>query len=183
MIYFVLARENAGHFSFMNKREDTEIKIVEAGEGAGIVKELSRIPVDILILDIDTGPGLGTAVLRFRLTRPNTRVILFARNKKPGDAEVARVVQAGVYDVVTEPEKMKEVLNKGPAGLEAAAKWLDPGLAPEYEKEKEVVEKIVEKKVAVSNRPVYIAVCGTAPGVGTTKAACNVAALVTSDRT
>jgi len=178
MIYFVLGRENASRFSFMKEREDAEFRIVEKGEGANVLDELVRIPVDTLVLDSETGPGLGTSVLRFRLARSDTRVILLACNKKPGDAEVARIVQAGVYDVVTEPAKLEEVLNREPAGLEAAAKWLDPQLAPEHEKEKKVVEKVVEKKVAVSNRPVYIAVCGTAPGVGTTSVACAVAAFL-----
>jgi CheY-like chemotaxis protein len=166
----------------MREREDAEFRVAEKGEGPNILDQLVRIPVDVLVLDAEAGPGLGTAVLRFRLTRPNTRVILLARNKNPGDAEVARVVQAGVYDVITEPEKLEEVLNKEPAGLEAAAKWLDPRLAPENEKEKEVVEKIVEKKVAVSHRPACIAVCGTAPGVGTTKVACAIAAFLAGQR-
>jgi len=178
MICLVLERKNAPSITSFRSREDVETRVVESKAGPDVLKELARIPVDVLVLDVETGPGLGPAVLRYKLSRPGTRIVLLACNKKPGDAEVARVVQAGVYDVVTDPDKLNAVLEKEPAGLEAAAKWLDPQLAPEHEKEKEVVEKVVEKKVAVSNRPVYIAVCGTASGVGTTSIACAVAAFL-----
>ncbi|MBO8169072.1 MAG: hypothetical protein H0Z35_07820 [Thermoanaerobacteraceae bacterium] len=154
--------------------DDAQVQVVDSGEGPQALEEASRVPADILLLDVKTGPGLGPAVLRYRLKRQKVRVILLAPGSKPGDGEVASIVQAGVYDIVTDLSELEEVLDGEPAGLEAAAKWLDPGLAPDEPKEKERI-KVIEKRVAVSQRPVLIAVAGTASGVGTTAVACALA--------
>lgn len=153
---------------------ETPVRVVETGQGPAAMDETVRVPVDLLLLDINTGPGLGPAVLRYRLARRDTRIVLLAPGRKPGDAEVASVVQAGVYDVVTELEKLAAVLDRPPADLAAAALWLDPALAPEAAKE-QVKEVVIERRVAISQRPVLIAVAGVAPGVGTTTLACTLA--------
>ncbi|WP_422445393.1 hypothetical protein [Thermoanaerobacterium sp. DL9XJH110] len=164
---------------------DAPVQIVAKGEGPKALEEAARIPADTLILDVDTGPGLGPAVLRYRLKRPDTRVILLAVDKKPGDNDVAAVVQAGVYDVVTDVASLNEVLNRAPANLSAAAKWLDPALSLEQGEEVSKIiirEKIIEKKVAISQRPVLIAVAGTAPGVGTTSVSLSLAAFLAGQK-
>lgn len=79
------------------------------------------MPVDTLILDVDTGPGLGSAVLRYRLNRQNVRIILLAIEREYGDAEVARVAQAGSYDIVTDISKLQQVLDREPSDIAAAA--------------------------------------------------------------
>ncbi len=81
---------------------DAEQRLVVPGQGAGVLAEAARVPADTLVLDVATGSGLGPAVLRYRLARPQTRIVLLALGCSPGDPEVARVVQGGVYDVVTE---------------------------------------------------------------------------------
>lgn len=149
--------------------------IADRGQGATALEEATRVPADLLILDINTGPGLGLAVLRYRLARPRTRVILLAPGKVPGDPEVAGVVQAGVYDVVTDLDGLKAVLDRPQASLAAAALWLDPSLAPGFSSREQVRERIVERRVAVSQRPVLIVVAGVTSGVGTTTVACTLA--------
>lgn len=155
---------------------EAPVLVAGQGQGAKALEEAVRVPVDVLFLDINAGPGLGSAVLRFRLARPNTRVVLLAPGRVPGDAEVAAVVQAGVYDVVTDLEELGRVLEQAPAQLAAAALWLDPSLAPAASCRQQVRERVVERRVAVSQRPVLIVLAGMAPGVGTTTAACTLAA-------
>lgn len=64
------------------------------GQGATALEEAARVPADLLLLDIETGPGLGPAVLRYRLARSQTRIVLLAAGKVPGDAEVAAAWEA-----------------------------------------------------------------------------------------
>ncbi|HHW02051.1 MAG TPA: hypothetical protein GXX35_04455 [Thermoanaerobacterales bacterium] len=165
--------------------EDAPVQIVSRGEGPKALEEAARVPTDILILDLEAGPGLGPAVLRYRLKRPDVRIILIAEGKKPGDNDVAAVVQAGVYDVVTDISALDAVLDQAPANLSAAAKWLDPAISLEAGEDvsKTIIkEKIIEKKVPMSQRPVLIAVAGTAPGVGTTSVSLSLAAFLAGQK-
>lgn len=43
------------------------------GRRPASLADAARVPVDALILDLATGPGLGPAVLRHRLVRPQTQ--------------------------------------------------------------------------------------------------------------
>jgi hypothetical protein len=151
-----------------------------------------------LILDIDIGRNLGTSVLRYRLKRPNTRIILYAKERKPGDSEIASIVQAGVYDIAVDISDLDKIIDSESYGIDRAVKWLDSSFSPEEVddrnqkgkpviKEKEVIkeivkEVIVEKKVPLSSRPVLIAVAGTAPGVGTTATALTLASFLASKK-
>ncbi|KUO52373.1 MAG: hypothetical protein APF76_04880 [Desulfitibacter sp. BRH_c19] len=183
MIYVILEAESQSLLKEFHET-DFQVELVNSGQGPNLITEASRVPIDVLILDINTGPGLGAAVLRYRLNRPDTRIILLAEDTFPGNAEVARVVQAGVYDVITDIKKLPEVLKEEPARLDVAAKWLDPELSPDTKelKENKVIEKIIERKVAICQRPVYIGVCGTAPGVGTTMAACIISCFLANQK-
>lgn len=99
------------------------VRVAAPGEGAALLDEAARVPADLLLLDVDTGPALGQAVLRYRLARPHARVVLLAPGRKPGDAEVAAIVAAGVYDVVEDLADLGSVIDN-PQGLPAAARWL-----------------------------------------------------------
>lgn len=154
---------------------DQPLVVTRLGQGSEALDQAARVPADVLILDMCTGPALGPAVIRYRLARPNTRIILLAIGSMPGDPNVAMVVQAQVYDVVTDVAKLGDVFDAQPAGLAAAVKWLDPSLAPEAEKIVQVRERVIERRVPMTQRPVYITVAGAAAGVGTTTAACALA--------
>jgi len=176
--YAILGRDTARFVAVVLRErgmDEAPVRIAEKGQGITAMDEAARVPADILLLDVNTGPGLGPAVLRYRLARQDTRVVLLAPGKVPGDAEVAGVVQAGVYDVVTDLEDLGAVLDRPAAGLAAAALWLDPALAPEASSKEQVRERVIERRVAVSQRPVLVTVAGTAQGVGTTVTACTLA--------
>jgi len=187
-MYAILGKSNGTEVIQVLKNrgmDDVPVQIVGKGEGSKALEEAARIPTDTLILDMEAGPGLGPAVLRYRLKRPDTRIILIAAGKKPGDSDVAAVVQAGVYDIVTDIATLGVILDQPPADLSAAAKWLDPALSLEAGEEvsKTIIkEKIIEKKVAMSQRPVLIAVAGTAPGVGTTSVSLSLATFLAGQK-
>lgn len=177
-IVSILTRENAqaaARALYTRGTGENPVQLIEPGQGPAAVDEAARAPVDVLLLDIDTGPGLGPAVLRFRLSRKDARVVLLAIGRTPGDAEVAQVCQSGVYDIVTEPETLDLVLASPARDLSAAALWLDPslGAAAQSSRQARIIE--VEKRVPMVQRPILIAVTGVAPGVGTTTMACAIA--------
>lgn len=177
-ICVIIGREVAQAVTYcLHKIYKTEspVWIAEQGQGPAMLEDAARVPADLLILDVETGPGLGPAVLRYRLARPLTRIILLAQGKLPGDIEVAGVVQAGVYDVVTDLDELENVLDLPQAGLDMAVLWLDPSLATGASSRTQIQERVVERRVAVSQRPVLIAVAGAASGVGTTTVACTLA--------
>ncbi|KKM13031.1 hypothetical protein SY88_00210 [Clostridiales bacterium PH28_bin88] len=176
--YAIVGREAAQAVAACLRRRgkgEAPLRIAEGGKGALALEEAARVPADLLFLDIDTGPGLGPAVLRYRLARPNVRIVLLAPGRVPGDPEVAGIVQAGVYDVVTDLEELESVMDRPAAKLASAALWLDPSLASGASRREQLRERVVERRVAVSQRPVLIAVAGVAPGVGTTTVACTLA--------
>ncbi|MEW6624385.1 MAG: hypothetical protein AB1420_14890 [Bacillota bacterium] len=63
------------------------VQIVATKQGPNALIEASRVPINVLILDVNTGPGLGPAVLRYRLSRPNVRIVLLAEKEYPGNVE------------------------------------------------------------------------------------------------
>gem|GEM_PF-1496717 len=153
-----------------------ELLVVEKGGGPAAIEEAARVPIDVLVLDVASGPGLGAAVLHFLLARPQSRVILLAPGRVPGDQDVAQVVAMGIYDVVTDLAELPEVLRRPPATRDQAALWLDPSLVAGAAKEKrEIKERIVERRVPMSTRPVFLAVVSAAPGAGATSTAATLA--------
>ena len=155
--------------------QSSTIRVINPPEGAAALEAAARTPADLLILDIACASG--ASVLRYRLARPGTRIVVLAPGRKPGDSLVAQIVQAQVFDVVTEPEALGAAIDH-PADLSAAARWLDPSLAPEAAQGQPVREIVRERRVAVSTRPVVIAVAGACSGVGTTTLACAAAAFL-----
>lgn len=142
----------------------TTIRVVEPTEGSAVLEEAARTPADLLLLDVLA--TTGAAVLRYRLARPETRIILLAPGRKPGDALVAQVVQTQVYDVVTDLETLGWAIDH-PADLAAAARWLDPSVAPGApQAETRVVERIVQ--TPLTSHPVIVGLCGLVSGAGTT---------------
>ncbi len=146
--------------------DQASIHVTEPGEGPAALESAARTPADLLLLDI--ARVAGPQVLRYRLARPDTRVVLLAPGRGPGDTAVAQIVmQAQVYDVVTDLETLAQVIDH-PADLSAAARWLDASLATEAQPAAttRVVERIVP--TPLSSHPVVIGLCGLVPGAGTT---------------
>jgi len=176
-VYAIVSREAAPDVARVLHEmglADAPVAAVGKGQGPAALEEAARVPADVLILDIATGPGLGKAVIRYRLARPDTRVILLALARQPGDPEVAQVVQAGIYDIVTSLEDLAAALDGPATDFARAALWLDPTLAPEAQAQAREREVIVQK-VPISTRPVLLAVLAAAPGAGATTVAAAVA--------
>ncbi len=151
-----------------------EVRVVPAGGGGAALEEQSRVGAEVLVLDARSGPGLGAAVLRYRLARRDTRIVLLAPGAVPGDPAVAGVVQAGVWDVCTDLAAVESVLAGPPADFAAAAKWLDPTLAPGAAP---AVARVVERVVRepMPSHPVLVSVVGLAGGVGATVLSATIA--------
>lgn len=151
--------------------------IVGPGEGGREIDRLLNVPCDALLVDIGTGPMLGYSLIRYRVARPNTRIVLLASGREPGDWEVSEVVATGVYDVVTDPAALPRVLDSPPSGISAAAGWLELRLQhPERRTQVQGWrEKVVERRVPMRQHPALIAVSGVGRRVGSTTLSCAVA--------
>lgn len=170
--HLILTKTSGQHaMAFLRDRGLAQNAIVHeasARQGPGLVDAAARAPVDLLVLDVATGPGLASAVLRFRLARPDTRVILLAPGRVPGDREVSAIVAAGVMDVVEDLDNLGSAWDR-PGDLRAAARWLDPSAVPDPAQAAAAPpERVLERRVAVTQRPAVILVVGLGAGVGTT---------------
>ncbi|CEP67111.1 P-loop containing nucleoside triphosphate hydrolase [Moorella glycerini] len=146
------------------------------------IQSAARVAADVLVLDIDAGPGpdLVAAVRGYRIARPYTRIFLLAPGRQPGDATVAKFVGLGVYDIIDGPveadwgDLVARALASVPATYAHAARWhIMTGLTGEEEQ--------VKEKVVIEQRPVgvvTIAVAGAASGLGCTHTALAISAFL-----
>ncbi len=151
----------------------SHVHVVEPGQAGARLEEIARLPAAALVLDMDARPE-PVDVVRYRLARRQTRIVVLASGRRPGDAAVAGVCAgAEILDVCTEATQVGQALDREP-DLAAALRWRNPALVPDGEAP--VRERIVERRVAVGSHPVTILVVGIAGGVGTTTVACAIAA-------
>ncbi|PHO07573.1 hypothetical protein BFT35_04690 [Thermoanaerobacterium thermosaccharolyticum] len=129
----------------VTKQMSEKIKdILESGEDivfkhigkldSGSVKDVfysaSRISSDFMIVDIDVFPEreIVSSLQSFRISRPNTSVIIIAPERKPGD-EIIYIVGLGIYDIAAEEKDadwngiINDVLLSTPATYSQAARW------------------------------------------------------------
>ena len=152
--------------------ETASVSVVTPAGGAAALEGAARVPADLLLLDVAVAEP--RALLRYRLARPGTRIVLLAPGRRPGDRAVAAAVQSQVHDVAEDLDRLPQLLDH-PADFAAAARWLDPSLAPDAPDEPRVMERTV-----VESRPVPVsrrtcAVAGPKGGVGRTTVAVNLA--------
>ena len=149
------------------------------------VKEIfysaSRVSADVLIIDLDvfSGKEIISALQGFRIARPNTRIIVIAPERKPGDEIISSVVGLGIYDIA-EGEKesnwseiVKNILLSPPATYAQAARWHTGQFLNASIQAKE--------RVIIEERPagiVTVAVAGTAHGVGCTHIALSISSFL-----
>ena len=152
----------------------SHVHVVEPGQAGALLEEIARLPAAALVLDMDVRPE-PVDVVRYRLARRQTRIVVLASGRRPGDAAVAGVCAgAEILDVCTEAGQIGQALDREP-DLAAALRWRNPALVPDGDAGL-VRERIVERRVAVGSHPVTILVAGIAGGVGTTTVACAIAA-------
>ncbi len=152
--------------------EAASVSVVTPAGGPAVLEGAARVPAELLLLDVAVAEPRG--LLRYRLARPGTRIVLLAPGRRPGDRAVAATVQSQVYDVADDLDRLAHVLDH-PADFAAAARWLDPSLAPDAPGEHRVLERTVieSRPVPVSRRT--CAVVGPKGGVGRTTVAVNLA--------
>ncbi len=157
--------------------ETASVSVVTPAGGAAALEAAARVPAGLLLLDVAVAEP--RALLRYRLARPETRIVLLAPDRRPGDRAVAASVQSQVYDIADDLDHLAHVLDH-PADFAAAARWLDPSLAPDAPGEPRVVERTVieSRPVPVSRRT--CAVAGPKGGVGRTTVAVNLAVAAAS---
>lgn len=138
--------------------------------------QAARIQLDFLIIDIDVPGQIEEEIHQYRVQRPDTRIILLASGREPGDPVVARVVALGVYDVASENDELLDNelirLIETPAGYVQAARWLQvgQGAAGSAGKLSQINRNsIADGKVIVQQRPLgltTIAIAGAGQGAG-----------------
>ena len=153
--------------------EAASVSVVTPAGGVAALDGATRVPAELLLLDLAASDP--RALLRYRLARSATRIVLLAPGRRPGDPAVAAAVQAQVFDVVDDLARLAHVLDH-PADFAAAARWLDPSLVPGSGTEPRVLERTVieSRPVPVSRRT--CAVAGPKGGIGRTTVAVNLAA-------
>ncbi len=137
------------------------------------LKEASRAPVDILWISYEALESPDpNAIRRFRVARPETRIILEVPDDlAPPNDFISAIVGMGVLDIVIHAYSLAEALDRHPTYADAA-RWQGGGLSWEDEAapvaQAAPKERIIERKIASTNRPAIIAVRGVLPGSGTT---------------
>lgn len=142
------------------------------GEVHGLVAA-SRAHIDVLLLDAsDLEPQDLDQIRAYRISRPQTRIVVaLPEDVQPGSPHLAALVGMGIYDLAHGP--LTEALSHTPTYADAA-RWT----LPEDEaatRRVQVRERIVERRIAGSQRPVLVVVAGVGYGVGTTTLANAVA--------
>jgi DNA-binding NarL/FixJ family response regulator len=99
----------------------------EAANGAEVLEQLSRCPIDLLLLDLNM-PGLNGASLlaRVKARHPELPVLVFSMHNEPQVA--ASMLKAGANGYITkdcEPEVLLAAMHK----VARHGNYLDPGIA------------------------------------------------------
>lgn len=133
-----------------------------------VLIEASRVFSEILIFDIDTVEndytGLLEALKNYRVSRPETRIILIAPGRTPGDKVIAALVKLGIYDIIApEAENQDDEIEEAPlilpyiveaisktSNYSDAARWDTDAyedIGNKVKMKTKVVEKVIEKTI------------------------------------
>lgn len=87
--------------------------------------EAQRLPVDTLLVDVATVRSTDD-VLAYKTTtvRQPPRIIVLAPQAEPGDKTIGQLVGYGIYDVVSNLDRLTGVLDAPPATIVQAARWI-----------------------------------------------------------
>ena len=144
------------------------------GEVHGLVAA-SRAHIDVLLVDAsDLEPQDLDQLRAYRISRPQTRIVVaLAEDVQPGSPHLAALVGMGIYDLAKGP--LSEALSHTPTYADAARWTLPESEATGPTRRVQVRERIVERRIAGSQRPVLVVIAGVGYGVGTTTLANAVA--------
>jgi hypothetical protein len=118
--------------------------MLDAQETREAINSLTAINNEALVIDLDTvdDAALIDTLHAYRVQRPETRIIIYAPGRCPGDLVLAQLVALGIYDLVTPDETPAEGLGEiivqaldAPAGTYASASrfsktYVGQGAAP-----------------------------------------------------
>ena len=164
---------------------DTHVRNHTAKDGInGLLREISRTPVDILWIPWDTLEPAGAAgidaVRRFRVSRAETRIVIeIPDDLSPPQPLLGQCVSLGIVDFVSASLPFQDALSRHPTYADVArwqggvTTWDEDTESPvrteiKTEKVVEIREKVIERKIASTNRPAVIVVRGLLPGSGAT---------------
>ena len=149
-----------------------------------LLREISRAPVDILWIPWDTLEPAGAAgidaVRRFRVSRAETRIVIeIPDDLSPPQPLLGQCVSLGIVDFVPVSLPFQDALDRHPTYADVArwqggvTAWDEDettGSSVQIKTEKviEVREKVIERKIASTNRPAVIVIRGLVPGSGVT---------------
>lgn len=180
--------------------EESGHSVVQACE-PGSAADLSRLLGDaeatgceLVVLEVTCGgeddAGIAEAVRRFRITRPEARmIVLLGEDAKP-DGLTTELVSMGVYDLLAVTDALLPAalgsLLTDPATYAHAARWQVRAALTETRKRggRSMARPAVERTVETIERVVgcvVIAVAGVGPRVGTTHLALSLARTLTDD--
>lgn len=139
------------------------------------LEKAARVSSTVLILDVDTGSAaeIITGIKKYRVARPETRIILLAQGREPGDQLIASLVGKGVYDIIAPPlpepdedkgfdltEEIKRLLEGQPATYADAVRWDTVGDEDDHKREIIYRERLIGTG--------YIVVTGAGRAAGST---------------
>lgn len=132
--------------------------------------DAARAPLDVLAVDAAelVRDDLDT-IRAYRIARPQTRIVVaLPAGAEPGNPVWATLVGMGIYDLA-QGLSLRESLDRNPTYADAVRWTGDLDLETGKLKPKvEIRERIVERRVPLTQRPVLVAVAGLGPGAGTT---------------
>jgi hypothetical protein len=103
---------------------------LDAQETREVINSLTAVNNEVLVIDLDTvdAAALIDTLHAYRVQRPETRIIIYAPGRCPGDLVLAQLVALGIYDLVTPDETSAEDIGgtivqalDAPAGTYASA--------------------------------------------------------------
>ena len=144
--------------------------------------QATRIQLEFIIIDIDMPGQWEEEIHQYRVQRPDTRLILLAPGRVPGDPSVAKLVALGIYDIASDPDgfisELIELIEKpSPSGYAQAARWVivgqplsAPPHTPHRKSHQDSNQSSPERPILIQQRPlglITIAIAGAGPGAGT----------------
>ncbi len=159
---------------------------LDSQETREAVNSLTAINNEVLIVDLDAVDEnmLIDSMHAYRVQRPETRIIVYAPGRKPGDVVLAQLVALGVYDILAPEETgdtglaglIIDALVKPPATYAQAARFSGTGikLSVASGDRKTITQPRVTEKFVTEQRPiglVTVAIAGAFVGAGCTHTA------------
>ena len=162
---------------------------VSAEDQTALWRQLSAASPDGLWITWSSlEPPEMTGLRRLRVAQPGLQIVVEVSSElTPPNPDLAQLVGLGIYAIVPETADFADATTRHYTYADAApwqggpVSW-DQATEPAVKTVKAIEWRTVEveKKIAVSARPVLIAVVGAAPGTGTTTTAVSAASLLAS---